>query len=66
MERKRWATRPAREASTPDTPLDAEPESPLLREARGWAGSAREAQSRMQMDRAAELLELQRRNGPGQ
>jgi hypothetical protein len=66
MDRQQRATRPVSEESTPDTPFEAEPESSLLHEARGWAGSARDARARMEVDRAAEVLQTQRRNGPGQ
>ena len=58
--------RQERSESGEDSPFEAEPESQLLREARGWAGSARDAQSRIDVSRAAELLQTQRRNGPGQ
>ena len=46
--------------------FDAEPESSLLQEARGWSGSARAAHARIDSDQNADLLATQRRNGPGQ
>jgi hypothetical protein len=66
MDRTKRSNRRAPEGSAADTPHEGEPESPLLREARGWAGAAREAQARIRTDRAAEFLETHRRNGPGQ
>ena len=53
------------EAQGPSS-VEAEPESSLLQEARGWSGSAREAHARIQSDRTADLLATRRRNGPGQ
>ena len=46
--------------------LDAETESSLLQEARGWSGSARAAHARIDSDQNVDLLETRRRNGPGQ
>lgn len=66
MDRQRRATQQVSDASAPGTSFEAESESSLLHEARGWAGSAREARARIEVDRAAELLQTQRRNGPGQ
>ncbi len=53
------------EAQAPSS-VEAEPESSLLQEARGWSGSAREAHARIESDQTVELLATRRRNGPGQ
>ena len=53
------------EAQRPSS-VDAEPESSLLQEARGWSGSAREAHARIESDQNVDLLATRRRNGPGQ
>jgi hypothetical protein len=47
-------------------PVGPEQESPLLREARGWSGSAREAHGRVHNDQVVDFLSKRRRNGPGQ
>ena len=46
--------------------VEPEPESSLLQEALGWAGSAREAHARIENEQTADLLATRRRNGPGQ
>ncbi len=53
------------EAEGPSS-VEPESESSLLREARGWSGSAREAQARIEDEQTAEILATRRRNGPGQ
>ena len=53
------------EAQGPSS-VEPEPESSLLREARGWSGSAREAHARIESDQNLEILATRRRNGPGQ
>ena len=53
------------EATDPNS-VEAEPESSLLEEARGWSGIAQEAHARINSDRNADLLNSRRRNGPGQ
>ena len=67
MDRQRNLQPPIRrtEAEGPGS-VEAEPESSLLQEARGWSGSAREAHARIETDQNAELLATRRRNGPGQ
>ena len=53
------------EAEGPSS-VEPEPESSLLQEARGWSGSAREANARIESDQNLEILATRRRNGPGQ
>ncbi len=65
MDRQRNLQPPTRRTDAVD-PSSVEPESSLLQEALGWAGSAREAHARIENDQAAELLATRRRNGPGQ
>ncbi len=67
MDQQRNLQPPTRRTEAMDpSSIEPEPESPLLREARGWSGSAREAHARIQSDRTADLLATRRRNGPGQ
>lgn len=66
MEGERTRNRPTRDGSPTESPLEPEGGSSLLREARGWAGSARDALARMDTDQAMHLLQTRRRNGPGQ
>ena len=67
MDRQQNLHHPARriEAEGPGS-FDAEPDSSLLQEARGWSGSARAAHARIDSDQNADLLATRRRNGPGQ
>ncbi len=67
MDQQRNLQPPTRRTDAVDpSSLGPQPESSLLQEALGWAGSAREAHARIENDQAAELLATRRRNGPGQ
>ena len=67
MDRQRNLQPPTRRTDAVDpSSIEPEPESSLLQEALGWAGSAREAHARIENDQAADLLATRRRNGPGQ
>jgi hypothetical protein len=66
MDRQRThRNRRERESEDPQ-PQQPEEASPLLEAARGWAGAAREAVDRLEVDNARDFLDTARRNGPGQ
>lgn len=67
MDRQRNLQPPTRATdATGPSSVEPEPESSLLREARGWSGSAREAHARISSDQTEDVLATRRRNGPGQ